>query len=124
MTLLSRLVTKALNRLVDAVWPEPEPERREEAYPLTHRDVEHQQGQIREATGCCPFMRSGGFHGEDCYDQGREDCASLKRGTRPSCAICHQPGHLSLSCPERATSPRAIVPRPCIVPPPRPPRKR
>jgi len=46
---------------------------------LSHQDVEHQQAQIRTATGCCPFRRSGGFHGEDCYDLGREDCTALKR---------------------------------------------
>lgn len=33
-----------------------------------------------EVEGCCPFWRSGGLHGEDCYDQGREDCAAFKRG--------------------------------------------
>lgn len=33
-----------------------------------------------EVEGCCPFWRSGGFHGEDCFDQGREDCTPLKRG--------------------------------------------
>ncbi len=56
---------------------------------LSHKEVRHQQTQIAAATshkapGCCPFARSGGFHGEDCYDLGREDCTALKRGRRPT----------------------------------------
>lgn len=121
MTLISRL----LRRFLPERWTRAEIEQikraaedfsdfltepEEKPMPLPHKDSERQaaasRGPFTPATGCCPFMRSGGFHGEDCYDQGREDCTPLKRGRKPE-----------------PTSPRAITARHAIPPPPRKPRK-
>jgi hypothetical protein len=38
--------------------------------------------EAHKVPGCCPFRRSGGLHGDDCYDEGREDCTALKRGKK------------------------------------------
>lgn len=101
MSLLSWLLKRFGPGLVEAAVEEVEAQLEpEDAFPLTHRDVRRQQEQIRAATN--GHLVQEGARGYWCAGP----------GSVMPCAEC------------RPSSPRAIVPRPCIVPPPRPPRKR
>lgn len=109
MSLLSRagtwLLRKALGIVAEEVEERLEP--KDEAFPLSHKDVEHQQDQIRAATVAplCPKLRGnrGLFN---CYT-----CGALSTS---------EYDHLTHKCPE-PTSPRAIVPTVTQMRPP--PRK-
>ena len=44
------------------------------------------------APGCCPFVRSGGFHGEDCNDLGRGPCGALAAAPKHTRSDCGHDG--------------------------------
>lgn len=101
---------KAVGRVIKSLrrMPKPRVPPREESMPLSHLDSEIQRraSHVPDWQKCCPFARSAGLHGEDCYDQGR-----------PNCPFRETTSYVPPE--ERVASPRAVTERPRTIIPPK-----